>query len=47
MGVTFWMNFLKTGVTTAKISEGFIPKFDPGQLGVTMSLFGAIVMPHN
>jgi Mn2+/Fe2+ NRAMP family transporter len=47
MGVTFWINFMKTGVTAGEIFEGFIPTFHANQMGVSMSLFGAIVMPHN
>ena len=47
MGVTFWINFMRTGVTAGEIFEGFIPTFHANQMGVSMSLFGAIVMPHN
>lgn len=47
MGITFWINFLYTKPNFGDVMEGFIPNFAPGQMGVSMSLFGAIVMPHN
>jgi len=47
MGVTFWINFIYTKPEFGEIMAGFIPSFGPGQMGVSVSLFGAIVMPHN
>lgn len=48
MGVTFWVNFAQTNANFKDVMLGFVPtSFHSSDMSVSMSLFGAIVMPHN
>lgn len=48
MGITFWVNFCYTKADFYDCLWGFVPmSFNNDDMSVSMSLFGAIVMPHN